>query len=363
MTSGTKTERSHPPLARDLLGNLLPIPANTAAWRICRETSGRPSELKGPDKQLIRFPLDTTSEDVVELCGPGMYRVYALDDLGKQLAHVSSLDLTVGAREPRNGAIESPLTALRPGASPNGTDLRFALEAMTHMMRTHVDALRIVAESHVDLAKAVVSAKGLPRNAMQLLPAPQPKDDSDDDDDDDNDDAAAEDRQPHWVELLMPLAQKAAEIVPGLVIGNVAQRSTRHTETSEAGAMHDDAELANRPKWEARDLVDLKYAARKGEAKRAARDRPSSSATGIGIGALQARVMADPALVEHLFAIKAQLEPHETDALMGAIAGSSDEERSKVIEHIKSLRLEESVEFCRELVHAIREHSHPEQAE
>ena len=81
MSTAPKTERPHPPLARDYLGNLLALPVGTAAWRICRETTGRPSELKGPDKQVIRFPLDTTSDDLVELCGPGTYRVYALVDL------------------------------------------------------------------------------------------------------------------------------------------------------------------------------------------------------------------------------------------------------------------------------------------
>jgi hypothetical protein len=52
------------------------------------------------------------------------------------------------------------------------TDLRFALEAMTQMMRTHNDALRIVAESQVDLAKAIATAKGLPRNATTAQLAP-----------------------------------------------------------------------------------------------------------------------------------------------------------------------------------------------
>jgi hypothetical protein len=330
------------------------VPAGTAAWRICRETSGRPSELKGTDKQLIRFPLDTTTDDLVELCGPGVYRVYGLDELANQLAHVATWNLTSGARELRNSAVESSLLTGQRTSTVPATDMRFVLEAMTHMMRTHTDALRIVTESHVDLAKAVVSAKGLPRNsaAMQLLSPAQPETGSKDDDDED----AA---QPHWVELLMPLAEKAAEIVPGLLMARAAQgrSAAQNDQSGPSGhqAKNDDAELANRPKWEARDLVDFRYAARKGEAKRAAREQTETAR--FGMAGLQARVMADPALVQQLLAIKAQLAPDESETLMGAIAGTSEQERAQIIENIKALPLEGAVEFCRDLVKAIREHA------
>ncbi|MBV8756032.1 MAG: hypothetical protein JO257_02080, partial [Deltaproteobacteria bacterium] len=77
-----KLELQHPPLARDAHGNLLAIPDGTAAWRICRETTGRPREIRGPDQQPFRFPLETTGDELVEMCGPGVYRVYALDEVG-----------------------------------------------------------------------------------------------------------------------------------------------------------------------------------------------------------------------------------------------------------------------------------------
>jgi hypothetical protein len=174
ISAASKLERPHPPLARDPMGNLLAIPDGTAAWRICRETAGRPGEIKGPDKQPLRFPIDTTSDELVEMCGPGVYRVYALDELGKQLAHVTTWDLTPGVRELRNATAESSLL-LRPAASAPITDLRFALEAMQAMMRTNSDALRMVAESHVDLAKTIAAVKGMPRNAINALSAPSPE--------------------------------------------------------------------------------------------------------------------------------------------------------------------------------------------
>src|SRR5580704_15388105 len=107
--SASKLERPHPPLARDPMGNLLALPDGTAAWRICRETTGRPCEIKGPDKQPFRFPLDITSDELADMCGVGVYRVYALDELGKQLGHVATLDLTPGVRELRNASAESPM--------------------------------------------------------------------------------------------------------------------------------------------------------------------------------------------------------------------------------------------------------------
>src|SRR5689334_10531743 len=62
-------EIEYPPLAQDALGNRLPIPDGTCAWRICRETEGRPREIKGPDKKPARFALTTTIEELVDLCG------------------------------------------------------------------------------------------------------------------------------------------------------------------------------------------------------------------------------------------------------------------------------------------------------
>jgi hypothetical protein len=349
INTAAKLERLHPPLARDAMGNLLAIPDATAAWRICRETTGRPGEIKGPDKQPIRFPLDTTSDELAELCGPGVYRVYALDELGKQLAHVSTWDLTPTAREQRNGAGESSLlAAVRPSTAPGPvTDLRFALEAMTQMMRTHSDALRIVAESQVDLAKAIATVKGLPRNAA-LVPVPPPPTNEDPEEGLDDDDV--EEEQPrHWVELLIPFAQKAAEIVPAFVMGKAAQKGTA---VKSNVTKNDDADLASRPNWELRDLVDLQYASQKAQAKRAAREQQTDP--GAAMTALQARIMSDPTLMQHLLAIKAQLAADDVQVLMAAIAGTCDEERTKVIEDLKSLPVEGAVAYCRELVKAIR---------
>lgn len=362
MTTQTapKFEAQHPPLARDALGNLLAIPDGTCAWRILRETTGRPREIRGPDKQPFRFPLDTTGDELVEMCGSGVYRVYALDDVGSQLAeeHVARWDLTPGSRELRNAGSEVLLPAVRGAPAPTVSDLRFALEAMTQMMRTNSDALRIVSESHVDLAKTIATVKGLPRNAMVMVPSNAPVDEEDDDDDDEA--PPPVDKPRHVIELLMPLAQEAAKLVPALVAGKMMGGAAAATPPaalaapSEAPAAREGEEdLANRPNWEARDLYDLGYACRKGEAKRAAKEQASGRAA--TMAAMQARIMGDPALVQKLMAIKAQLAADEVETLMGVVAATTETEQTKFLDAIKSLPVEEAVAVCRDVITAIRE--------
>ncbi len=119
------------------------------------------------------------------------------------------------------------MITLRPERSATvaapGSDLRFALETMAQMMRTNSDALRLVAESQVDLAKTIASVKGLPRNAAMFLPQTPPANVSIDEDDDDEEEADDE-SQPApttYLDLLMPfseaLAGKVADRVPGLL--------------------------------------------------------------------------------------------------------------------------------------------------
>lgn len=360
MTTQTapKFEAQHPPLAQDALGNLLAIPDGTCAWRILRETTGRPREIRGPDKQPFRFPLDTTGDELVEMCGSGVYRVYALDEVGAQLAeeHVARWDLTPGTREPRNGASDVPMLAsLRTSAAPaTTTDLRFALEAMTQMMRTNSDALRIVSESHVDLAKTIATVKGLPRNAAYMLPPVE----SVDDDDDEEDDAPPPEKPRHLVELLMPLANEAAKIVPALVAGKMmGGAASQPTDAASAGAPatvvpDSDEDLANRPNWEARDLYDLRYAGRKAEAKRAAKEKVGGAPS---MKALQDRIMADTTLLPKLMAIKAQLSAEEIETLLGTVAATTEAEQTKFLDAIKALPVEEAVVVCRDVITAIRE--------
>lgn len=343
---------THPPLARDAAGNLLRVPAEANAFALARETTGRPRLLRNPDKQLLRFPLHTSPDDIVELCGAGVYRVYPLDALGEQLGdeHVARWDLTTSSwREPRNAAMD-PMIALRPERSAtfaaSGSDLRFALETMAQMMRTNSDALRLVAESQVDLAKTIASVKGLPRNAAMFLPQTPPANASTDEDEDEEE--ADDESQPaptNYLDLLMPfseaLAGKVADMVPGLLGGATGNTDAPTAET----ARSDD--LANRP-FEARELVDLRYAHRKAEAKRNASQQQSVP--------LQARVMNDPQLVRQIIAIKALLAPEEIETLLAAASTWSDAAQTKFLETIKPIPPNDAVVYCREVIKTVLAH-------
>ena len=350
ISAASKPERPHPPLARDPMGNLLAMPDGTAAWRICRETAGRPYEIKGPDKQAFRFPLDTTSDELAEMCGHGVYRVYALDEFGKQLAHVATWDLTPGGRELRNATADTQvLRGLRlVASSPPVTDLRFALEAMTAMLRTNSDALRMVAESHVDLAKMIAAVKGLPRNAPVAVPAPASPAEATDDEEDEE----VEVRPRHWVELVLPFAQKAAEVVPSLVMGKVMQRSAN--DQNAPGDADADVDLASKPSWEPRDLVDLKYAAAKAKAKKAAKQAADAGAAAPPKPSLQARVMADPTLMAHFMAIKALLGTDEAAQLLAVGQRASEQELELLLAQIRGLSPEDAAALLRGMLAELR---------
>jgi hypothetical protein len=159
----------HPPLAHDTRGNLLPIPEGTAAWRISRHTGGRPRVIYGPDKQPARFPLETTPEELLDMCGADTYRVHALDEVGQVIDHVTNID--IGNQLRNAGGIEVLETVDAPFAAANAhsttpttSDMQRAFETMANALaniaKTNGDALRAVTEAQADWIKSIAQAKG-----------------------------------------------------------------------------------------------------------------------------------------------------------------------------------------------------------
>lgn len=230
----------HPPLACDGLGNLLPIPEGTAAWRICRHTAGRPRALTGPDGAALRFPLSTTAIELVDLCGPDTYRVYALDELGEVLDFIT----TIPAARPRNANLPDvpSVSALRvsPLAAPT-TDLRFALHAVAEIARINGEALRSISDSQADWIKTLAMNKGLPRNvAFPMVPPPREGRDEDPDDRDrdelDNDYEAEPAANP-----MMQFLSTVTPLIPGLVAdwrGKKADGHAPETSSTAPGMAH-----------------------------------------------------------------------------------------------------------------------------
>lgn len=360
---GTSNEVDHPLLARDPSGNLLPFPDGTAAWRIARETGGRMFEIRGADKAWVRIPIDAAPEQVAEQWGPGVYRVYALDAVGGSLhkEHVARWDL-------RNAGSDShvfsasdlrPATTTAPVAPAGPTDLRFALEAMTHMLRTNSDALRMVAESHVDLAKSIAAAKGLPRNAnlaeLRALPAPEP---DDGDDADDEYDVEPDSGVPAWVnQVLVPLAP-VIKLGTDFLSSKLMPRSPESQSPSPSASANDSVssadinmELVNAPGFEGRDLIDLNYAYRKSQAKRA----HQAAGAGTGTSSLTARVMKDPELAERVIAVRNHLPIDDAALLMKALQSLTEEQLNELVAGLKAHSVSDAVVIARKMVADLRE--------
>jgi hypothetical protein len=349
-TSVPQLEAEHPPLARDAVGNLLPVPRGTAAWRICRHTAGRPREICGVDKQPIRFALTTTLDELVDLCGPDAYRVYAIDELGNDLGHVTTV-VAERDRGIRNlGELDAPLlTALR-GPAPPSSDLRFALEAMAQMMRTNSEALRAVTSTQADCVKALVSVRGFFRNAPQLaLPAPEPKNDEETDDDEDDFDEPVQGKT--ICDVLAPIAEHwapAAAPFVAMLAGGAQMKPATDAPVGPPGATKVDADLASRPNWEFRDFIDLNYAAAKTKAKKAAKQHAAESgATNGAAPSLQARVMADPKLMAHFLAIKSRLTADDTAHLLALGERMTQQEQEFLIAQISSASPDEAAALLR----------------
>ena len=80
------------PLANDQHGDPLDVPDEAVAWRVRRANSrpGRPQNVYDPEtgKQL-EISLDATIDDLRDQgCGPGRYRLDAVDTDGKTIAGV-----------------------------------------------------------------------------------------------------------------------------------------------------------------------------------------------------------------------------------------------------------------------------------
>lgn len=344
--TAAKPEPQHPPLARDALGNLIAIPDGTVAWRMCRQTTGRPKEIVGPDKRPMRFPLELTAEELSDLCGADVYRVYGLDEVGKVLDYVVTVDLTRDAREQRNAAPDAwSAPAPRTSALMPTTDLRFALEAMAQMMRVNCEALRAVTESQADWVKSIASAKGFFRNGAPPLAAlstpPRIEAELEEDDDESTEDDAPASKTIY--DVLAPLAEHWAPSVSPVVAmlaGGAAEKVSGRAATAGDGS---------KAGWELRELLDLNYAASKARAKKAASDQSAASKSA-GRASLQSRVMADPRLMAHFIAIKSLLAPNEAARILALGEQMSEEQQEWLVAKMGALSAEEAAAGLRKLL-------------
>lgn len=367
------------PLALDETGSPVALPEGGAGWRIRRHTRGRPKLQLDGNRQPMQFPLSYSLNDAEDILAPGTYRLDLVDAKGAPLEFTTQIHVGGGLRnadvseslddaDNENPAARLPSTAsdvrLVLEANVRSTQLAFqhnerTLTASLRMADTLREGVQALAEAQADFLKSMSSARGFFRNAAPApaLPAPPAANDAGDDDDDDNDDESDEEIQPaaptNYFDLLMPfseaIAGKVADMVPGLFVAMPAKQA-QPTDAAPSGATSEspDPDLASRS-FEARELFDIGYAHRKGEAKRAATGRSAPAVP------LQARIMKDPQLVRQIMAIKSALAPDEIETLLSAAAATwSDAEQAQFLATIKPLPADHAVVFCREVITTIR---------
>jgi len=168
----------HPPLAHDPRGNALALPDGAAGWRVKRQTAGRPRVCLGPDRQPLRFPLEATAADLLDVLGPGAYRLDAIDAVGEALDYVTTVH--VGGDAPgdvHHSEVElvsvAPTLGARAPVATGTSDLRFALEVTAHMARVQSEALRSIASAQAEWIKGLAAAKAIPRNGFVAYEAPR----------------------------------------------------------------------------------------------------------------------------------------------------------------------------------------------
>jgi hypothetical protein len=146
----------------------------------------------GADRQPLRLPLDTTADDLLDLCGAGTFRLDAVDDGGELIDFVTTV--SVGCIDDTSTESEPCAPMLVGGRGGNSADLRFALETTAHLARAQSEALRSIANAQADWIKGLASAKAFPRNGMWSRPEPTSPvpsvDDTEEDDDDDADEGS-----------------------------------------------------------------------------------------------------------------------------------------------------------------------------
>jgi hypothetical protein len=245
-TNGTSMDASAVPLARDANGNVISLPNDAAAWGVRRDTGGRPRRLLGLDRKWLRFPLDTTIEDVEAMLGPGAYRLDLVNEDGSPLGVTVPVMIGVEAEpeptRPPMPRTDEPLVTL----PSSGTDLRMLLEANVRAMQLSFqhnertletslrvvdslrDGVRVLADAQSQWIKALASTHTI-RNAP-YYPVPRRDDDDDDDDDegDENDEEDEEEEPPtFWGKLgeqLLPYQDVIAATVKNKVTDWVTGR-------------------------------------------------------------------------------------------------------------------------------------------
>lgn len=410
------------PLARDQDGNPIELPDGAVGWRIRRQTGGRPRLLLDSKKQPMLFPLDYTIADVEDILSPGNYLLDVVDKAGEPLEVTIGISLGM----PRNAESVEPdnennAPAVVPTTLPSTTsDVRLVLEANVRatqmafihnqrtlelglrMAETLRDSVQVLASAQADWIKSVSSARGFFRNTAQPLPPVEVKqltvhtggdEDQGDEDDEENDgdqvasDAAA--TSGHWSAPFVPIVQSVVQQVGPAMLAWATRQPTGGASSKGGGGDGGGRGSGkdDRPRWEARELYDLRYAQQKGAAHREKKEAeklaemhaPDEEAAQAAAAAEQAAAAAEHAekvsgaiaatwspvlgldvvkllqllpndTVTKIMQVQARLSPDEQADAMQILRRHDAEGLADVLGLFDAASLEESTDFLRRLV-------------
>ena len=243
--------------------------------------------------------------------------MYALDEVGNVIDYVTTIE---PARDLRNAA--EPDVAVVPTSRSGSSDLRYALETVSHIARTNADAMRSVAESQAEWIKAISSARGFFRNAPPQLAVP-----TEFHGEDEVSEHEEFDLKTSWVEKLQP--------VIGMVVQQIVA-ALMAPKTGDGGA-----------KLQLADLLDWRRAA----AKRELPPEVDGPNTAVDPVALQT------ALASKAIAMSSHLEPAEQVRLMKLAPMLSklaaDPEISRLLAELVTMSTEDSVAWIRKHIDEI----------
>ena len=91
MSDEEETPQTRLPLANDVHGDPIDMPASAVAWRVRRASGkpGRPHNVYDVDGKQLEIPLTSTVDDLRENgCGPGRYRLEAVSNDGRLIGGI-----------------------------------------------------------------------------------------------------------------------------------------------------------------------------------------------------------------------------------------------------------------------------------
>ena len=203
------TNEKECPLAKDINGDPVEIPAEAVAWRVRRRSGkqGRPQSVFDPETGTpLEIELDSEIDELRSY-GSGGYRLDAIDGTGKLIAGVTAY-VEVPAED---------VEAARETESPS--EVVVALRELTSLLRESMQTNSRALEAMASAFGPIRPARSLPAEPVQVVAA-----------------GASEQKANDWMTKVMEALPAIAQIVPTLAqVFNAAVAQGMANGTSSGG--------------------------------------------------------------------------------------------------------------------------------